>query len=301
MRTLEAHVDRIVGLTNDQQRADYLRAAPELKSDEGARVLCRHAVALLYCNVNYARSLCRFLAVIARARPTPLTSAYRDHAWGAAYFTGGLDYRKALVRWKRAVRYLEQAGRSDEAAITRLSALPTLACLDQLDLFAEWVNSAQATFETNGDRLRLARLRSNTAFLYFRRCEWSLAAETFELAYNELIGAGASNKDIFVSLTSLATCYVNLGDIPRATNLVDKARIVCEDGGLSSASDQLDELIAYINYLRGDLGAALRVAREAHHHASRQRMRHSSSENALTEVSHSTVPGSPTGGRAMCR
>ena len=82
------------------------------------------------------------------------------------------------------------------------------------------------------------------AFFTLGGANGSLAAETFELAYKELIGAGASNQDLFVSLTSLATCHVNLGDIPRATNLVDKARIVCEDGGLTSASDQLDELTA---------------------------------------------------------
>ncbi len=163
METLETHVKNLVVLTSDHQRKAYLRRCPELYSDENVRLLCRQAVALLFSNVADSRNLCHVLTAIAQTRRTPLTSAYRDHAWGAAYYKGGVDYRRALARWKRAVTYFERAGRSDEAAITRLSALPTLACLDQLDLFAEWVNSARASFESKGDRLRLARLAANTA------------------------------------------------------------------------------------------------------------------------------------------
>ena len=156
--TIATHVDNLVALTSDHQRRAYLRRCPELYSDENVRLLCRQAVALLYSNLADSRSLCRVLTVVAQTKRTPLSFAYRDHAWAAAYFNGGVDYRRAFGRWKAAVAYFEEAGRSDEAAITRLSALPTLVCVDQLDLFAEWVSSARASFESRGDRLRLARL-----------------------------------------------------------------------------------------------------------------------------------------------
>ena len=40
-------------------------------------------------------------------------------------------------------------------------------------------------------------------------------------------------------LTSLAVCHIYLGDPPRAASFITKARFVCEDGGLGSASAQL--------------------------------------------------------------
>ena len=233
MDAFETHVRTLVGLTSDRQRKAYIHLNPELYADESVRLLCRQAVALLYSNVTYARSVCQVLTVLARVKRTPLTFAYRDHAWGAVYFNGGSDYRKAFTRWKRAIVHFDQIGRSDEAAITRLSALPTLICLDQLDLFDEWVDSARAIFERNGDRLRLARLRSNTAHLHLRRCEWSLAADAYDSAYKELVAAGAGNQDLFVALTNLAVCHTYLGDLPRAANLITKARFLCEDAGLS--------------------------------------------------------------------
>src|SRR5688500_3500823 len=61
MDSFEQHVDALVGLKSDRERKRYLEQHAELRCDEGARVLCRSAVALLQSDIDQARGLCRAL------------------------------------------------------------------------------------------------------------------------------------------------------------------------------------------------------------------------------------------------
>ncbi len=87
-----------------------------------------------------------------------------------------------------------------------------------------------------------------------------------------------------MALTSLAVCHIYLGDPHRAASFITKARFACEDGGLSSASAELDAITAHVDYMRGDLASALRLARRASQYSVQNGLQRLSSDCAETEA-----------------
>ena len=262
MENLERHVDRLLELATDSERGAYLRATPELATAEGARVLCRSAVALSSRDLSHSQAICHSLNELALLLPEHLVLGYRDHAWAAQNLQSGSNYRVTVGLWKAALQHFEAAGRPDEAAITSYCGLATLDFVRDTELFWLWEARARQHFEATGDRLRLARLNVNVGVMHLRKDEWREATCLFEDAYRSLASIGNSH-DLKAVLSNLAVCYERMGDLPRALNFLERARNECEDEGLFTELVYAEHQMASILHLHGDLGRAITLIRNA--------------------------------------
>jgi hypothetical protein len=183
MDRLDRHAERLLDLKSDRERQLYFEQHSELRCDEGARVLCRSAVALLYSNIDGARIMCPALTSLSQIQGDELSAGYCDLAWAALHFSSGSDFQKApkLDECRRS----QAAKRDEEATITRCSSLPTLVHVGRLDLFWEWEGQARLVSSKTGTparergfaaclerRMEAGRKRLRTGFrrLHRRRC-----------------------------------------------------------------------------------------------------------------------------------
>ena len=117
---------------------------------------------------------------------------------------------------------------------------------------------ARSIFHAHKDRLRLARLNSNIANIYYRQDRFQEAVDLYEGAYNEFLQCGEP-LDIAAVLRNLAVCYISLNDFPRAEETYRLARQHCMEHGFSLLVAEADYNVAYLHYLRGEYLRAIEL------------------------------------------
>ncbi len=93
------------------------------------------------------------------------------------------EYEKALVIFQRL-------GRDVDFARTISGALHSLIYDGQYERAFRLGEQARAIFHAHKDRLRLARLDSNIANIYYRQDRFQEAVELYERAYGEFLECG---------------------------------------------------------------------------------------------------------------
>ncbi len=171
------------------------------------------------------------------------------------------DYPRAVDRYGEALEQFETAGDDLEAAITRSSALQSLAYLGRSDEAENWAEAAEQVFMRKKDRLRLARLQVNLATIVFRQERFKEALKLFETAYPELLEIGTP-QDVAHCLGDLATLLVSLRDLSRAEEAYRQARDYCQQEQLPLLEAEVDYNIAYLHYLRGQYTRAIELYRK---------------------------------------
>src|SRR5690606_2179028 len=95
----------------------------------------------------------------------------------------------------------------------------------------EWAAEARAIFERSGDRLRLARLDSNTGNIYYRQDRFAEALLYYTRACRELRAIGGP-QDLAAVLSNMAVCSISLNDFTGALEHYREARECCERNGM---------------------------------------------------------------------
>jgi CHAT domain-containing protein len=178
------------------------------------------------------------------------------------------NYPKAYASYRAALQYFDRAKEELETALTLNSALQTLIYLGKYDLALGWAERARTIFRRRRDHLRLARLDSNTANIYYRRDQFEKALESYHRAYHRLRRIGQPS-DVVSALVNMATCYISLNDFTAALANYKKAKQHCQRNGLPLQEALADYNVAYLYYLRGEYTQAMDAYRLARKHAQR--------------------------------
>ena len=100
-------------------------------------------------------------------------------------------------------------GHDVDYARTISGALQSLIYDGQYERAFRLGEEARAIFHKHKDKLRLSRLNSNIANIYYRQDRFQEAVEVYEKAYEEFLQYGEP-LDIAAVLRNLAVCYIQL-------------------------------------------------------------------------------------------
>jgi CHAT domain-containing protein len=156
----------------------------------------------------------------------------------------------------------EQACDDAELARTLSGCIQPLLLLGRYDQALAAAEQARAIFKKQGNVLRVARLEVNVGNIYHRQDRFEEALGFYERAYEELLRHDDA-EGLAAVLSNLSLCYISLNDFPKALELHKVARRHCADKGMPILVAYADYNIAYLHFLRGEYGRALKMLRDA--------------------------------------
>lgn len=179
-----------------------------------------------------------------------------------------VDYARSLAYFDAAIETFSRLDETLEVGITLSSTLRPLANLDRDDELNARTRRARRIFSKQNDRLRMARLETNYGTALSLRDRWQEASEAFKRAHEDFMVSGES-PDVAASLINIAVSETQLGDLPRAQLLLEKAKSLSERHGLKNDIALADFNAAYVQFLLGDYKGALVRYESARRHFTR--------------------------------
>ena len=245
-------------LPDEAEMCRYLKGHPQLHTQEAVTGLYDAVVVLSRVDMRRAQRLAQAAAWIARElKDDQVASAFSARAMGHVLYLSG-KHRPAIQQYESALESFESLGRDMDAARTINGALQSLIYDGQYDRAFSLGERARAIFTQHGDQLRLARLDSNMANIYYRQDRFSEAMELYERAYQVFRTMGDA-QDVSIVLRNLAVCSISLNDFSRAEQTYQMARKHSEEHGLSLLVAEADYNVAYLYYLRGEYLRAIEL------------------------------------------
>jgi CHAT domain-containing protein len=171
-------------------------------------------------------------------------------------------HSEALQLHERAITLFGQIGDDAELARTLSGSIQPLLLLGRYDDALASGERARKIFERQGNTRRLARLEINIGNVYHRLDRFSEAVEYYQRAYQELLKHDDA-EGLAAVLSNLSLCYISLNDFPKSLELHRMARQHCEQKGMPILVAYADYNIAYLYFLRGELGRAIQMLRDA--------------------------------------
>lgn len=172
------------------------------------------------------------------------------------------QHAAAVEMHGRAASLFVNAGEDHQVARTLSSTIQPLLLLGRYDEALAAGERAREIFLRENNTWRLARLEINIGNIFHRQDRFAEALACYEKAYREL----ASHDDaegLAAVLSNLSLCYISLNDFPRALEFHRTAREHCLKKGMPILVAYADYNIAYLYFLRGEYGRAIRMLREA--------------------------------------
>ena len=254
-------LDEIKGLSDDDARANYCDANPELLTVELAERVLSEAVQLLRVDLQQSGDVVATARYIAQRLDSPRLQALADRAQANfLHFSG--HHNEAQRFYEQAVAKLSALEETLEVAITRSSALVCLAYTGRSEQVEQWADAARQTFEDVGDRQRLAVLDNNEAGILYRQDRWREALERYQSAHAEFVRSGR-HQDAVVALRNIAVCQISLLEFENALDSYERARQFCVDNGLTRLLHEVDYNIAYLYYVRSEYTRSIELYQDA--------------------------------------
>jgi len=167
------------------------------------------------------------------------------------------NFELALDRYNRAVAIFEQINDATELGRTLHAKVGLLYLLTRFDELFECSERARKIFEDLGDRGRLARLDVNLAHAYHRLDRYSEALTCCERAIPVLEEIG-DQEGLLAALINTAVVLTPLHEFERATELYRRALALAKSSGNIAWLLLSKYNLAYLRYLDGETGEALR-------------------------------------------
>ncbi len=241
----------------EEERRSFLNERPELFNRESVQQLYDAVVHLAGIDLKRSEKLAEAASWIASNLKDSYAFAQSARAVGHVLYLNG-KYKQAIAQYEQALEIFESLGRDVDAARTINGALQSLIFDGQYDRAFELGEKARAIFEAHDDRLRLARLDSNMANIFYRQDRFQQALDLYESAYREFLHLGQAH-DVAAILRNLAVCYTSLNDSDRAQRAYELAREHCRKNGFRLLEVRADYNIAYLYYLRGEYLKAIEL------------------------------------------
>jgi CHAT domain-containing protein len=174
-----------------------------------------------------------------------------------------LDQHTAAIEYhERAAGCFEQAGDEAELARTLSGSIQPLLLLGRYDEALAKGERAASIFKKQGNTRRLARLEINIGNIYHRQDRFTEALKIYDRAYQELLKHD-DGEALAAVLSNLSLCYISLNDFPKALEFHRIARDECRQRGMPILVAYADYNIAYLYFLRGEYGRAIKMLRDA--------------------------------------
>lgn len=176
---------------------------------------------------------------------------YRGHARRALN-----DFPGALSDYRQALRAFESLGDWHEAAITRIGQVSALFYRGRHEEALEAAEAGRAILTRLGDRLRLARLDTNTGNIFHRLDQPTEALAWYERARRAFRRVGDAADLALVELNR-GNVLVQLGRIDEARAAYGTARVEFAGRGLDLAVAEADYGLAYLLFVENRFTDAL--------------------------------------------
>src|ERR1051325_4165795 len=165
---VEQWVLDLAGIADDEQRLAFLAAQPGVHNTSAVESLYNAVVIFARVDLQKAERMAQAATLIAARTNDPYALAQSARAVGhVLYLTG--KYKKAIEEYEKALTIFEQIGRDVDYARTISGALQSLIYCGQYERAFRLGEEARKIFQAHNDRLRLSRLNSNIANIYFRQ------------------------------------------------------------------------------------------------------------------------------------
>jgi tetratricopeptide (TPR) repeat protein len=175
----------------EDARQSLVEKQPHLLSAAAVNELYDAVVMLSRIDVQQAERLAKSAAWIATQINDPLASAQSARAVGHVFYLTG-KHRDAIREYENALEIFKKLDRKLDVARTINGALQSLIYDGQYDRAFVLAAQAHEIFAAQGDKLRLARLDSNVANIYYRQDRFREAQELYERAYQEFLNCSVT-------------------------------------------------------------------------------------------------------------
>jgi len=254
---VEQWIVDLAAIAEPDQRRSFLAGHPEVSNTGGVDSLYNAVVVFARVDLQKADRMAQAATWIAAQINDPYALAQSARAVGHVFYLTG-KYKKVIDEYEKALIVFQQIGHEVDYARTISGALQSLIYCGQYERAFRLGEEARSIFHKHKDRLRLSRLNSNIANIYFRQDRFQEAVEVYEAAYKEFLQYGEP-LDIAAVLRNLAVCYYSLNDFDRAEETYRLARQHCLEHGFSLLVAEADYNVAYLHYLRGEYLRAIQL------------------------------------------
>src|SRR5436853_3212198 len=176
---LEIWVNELSLMEGELDRRAFLAQQPHLYTQPSVQKLYDAVVHMAGIDLKRAERLAEATSWIAEDLRDPHAFAQSARAVGHVLYLNG-KYRQAIAQYEKALEIFDSLGSDLDVARTINGALQSLMYDGQYDRAFNLGERARSIFEANGDRLRLARLNSNIANIFYRQDRLHAALELYE-------------------------------------------------------------------------------------------------------------------------
>ncbi len=216
---------------------------------------------LVYVDAAMAERLAEAAGWLAETVGGGYARGLSERCAGHVHYVQG-RHGAAVDNYEKAAALLAPLGLEVEVGRTLLSGIQPLIYLSRYEEALEWAGRAREIFTRHGDRLRLARLASNTGNILYRQDRYGEAMASYREARAEMERSGEP-RDVAAVLNNMAVCSISLNDFAGALRIYGEARAFCERHGLTTLVAGADYNVAYLHYLRGEYLRATELYRAA--------------------------------------
>jgi CHAT domain-containing protein/predicted negative regulator of RcsB-dependent stress response len=244
--------------SDDGARLTWLRKNRHIFKPSTVEFLYEEVVKLVRADVRQADRLARAADWMAQRMADDACRAQACRAIGHVSLARG-HFNEALRSYEEALGLYRSLGRDVDVGRTLYGgSLQALIYLGQYEKALAWAAEARRIFERLGDRLRLARLDTNTGNILYRQERFEEALECYERALEEFRGHGEP-QDIAIALRNIAVCHISLTRFEKALETYREGRAHCELSGMPLMVVESDYNIAYLHYQRGEYAKAIEL------------------------------------------
>ena len=257
----EALIEKLLALRDAPSRKGLVAQHPLAGWNEIVRILSERVWLEVRIDTHQAERSAQAALEVAEAVGDPTSLAMSLRAKANALYA--LDHHTEAIQFhEQAVTLFEQVGNDAELARTLSGSIQPLLLLGRYNDALASGERARKIFEQQGNQRRLARLDINLGNIYHRQDRFTEAVEFYQRAYKELLQHDDA-EGLAAVLSNLSLCYISLNDFPKALELHRIARQHCEQKGMPILVAYADYNIAYLYFLRGELGRAIQMLRDA--------------------------------------
>jgi CHAT domain-containing protein len=258
---VSAMVDRLLAAESDSVRLALIAQHSAVDWNQVVLVLSDRVRQEIHVSTVNAQLLADIATVVAEAIHSDAALARSRRAKANALYA--MDRHAEAIEFHRAAAELfEKIGEQEELARTLSGSIQPFLLLGRYDEALTTAEKARAIFSERANTWRLARLEINIGNIYQRQDRFSDAFQHYTRAYEELV-RHEDAEGLAAVLSNLSLCCIFLNDFPRALEFHKKARRHCEQKELPTLVAYADYNIAYLYFLRGEYGRAIRMLREA--------------------------------------
>src|SRR3984885_1161483 len=258
---LEAVVERLITLEDSDSRRQLIAQHSDIAWDEVVTTLTERVWQEVRVASHRPDPIADAASDIAQSAGSQISLARSFRAKANSLYT--LDQHAAAIEHhEKAAACFEQAGDEAELARTLSGSIQPLLLLGRYDEAVAKGERAAAIFKKQGNTRRLARLEINIGNIYHRQDRFTEALAIYDRGYQELLKHD-DGEALAAVLSNLSLCYISLNDFPKALEFHRIARDECHQRGMPILVAYADYNIAYLYFLRGEYGRAIKMLRDA--------------------------------------